>query len=166
MFYWWKVWCYIGSGVRSALKNTDVNGSISMYSHGYVIQVKSQRYHRFNLNSDFTFTISDYGLQWSDSIYIYICMLEQYICMMGQSQWGKCFQLRKMDVSRSRKCCQFLPVGPIFTNNSADQTLIVPFASRFFSCSSWKNVTEDADLWGLFLNWKQQNWVMEILYCF
>lgn len=26
----------------------------------------------------------------------------------------------------------FLPVGPIATNNSADQTLIVTFASKFF----------------------------------
>lgn len=60
----------------------------------------------------------------------------------------------------------FLPVGPIAANNSADQTLIATFASRLFSCSSWKNVTEDANLWGLFLKWKQQNWVMEIPYCF
>lgn len=60
----------------------------------------------------------------------------------------------------------FLPVGPIATNTSAEQTLIVMFASRFFFCNSWKKVTEDANLWGLFLKWKQENWVMEISYCF
>lgn len=61
----------------------------------------------------------------------------------------------------------FFPVGPVATNSSVDQTLIVAFASRFFFfCSSWKSVTEDANLWGLFLKWKQQNWVMEIPYCF
>lgn len=53
------------------------------------------------------------------------------------------------------KVASFFPVGPIATDNSADQTSIVTFTRRFF-WSSWKNVTEDANLWGLFLTWKQQ----------
>ena len=57
------------------------------------------------------------------------------------------------------------PVGRAATNNHADQPLIMKFASRFF-CSAWKNVTEDANLWGLFLKCEQQNWVMEIPYSF
>lgn len=60
----------------------------------------------------------------------------------------------------------FLPVGSTATNNSADQTLIVTFASRFFFYSSWKDITEDANLWGLFLKWKQQNWMIDMPYCF
>lgn len=57
------------------------------------------------------------------------------------------------------------PVGCAATSNRADQPLTVKFASRFF-CSAWKDVTEDANLWGLFLKFEQQNRVIEVSYFF
>lgn len=75
--------------------------------------------------------------------------------MMQQSQREKASSCGRWMAPGPGRAASNWPVGCASTSNRADQPLIAKFASRF--CNAWKDVNEDANLWGLFLKREQQN---------